>query len=179
YVSEQEYSKLFEADRFGISSTTSYLSTGEIRETASQYGTFGNFSYSFDTDFQYDSGLRPNDELTRSESYGQAKVQLSPEDSLFFQTKYQDTREGDLFQYYDQANAAPGFHFDELEQPSRALIGYHHEWSPGVHTLLLVGRLSDDISVSNLNSAANINAFLNTGAPNVSRTIIFGLQPNG
>ena len=179
YVSEQEYSKLFEADRLGITSTTTYLSTGEIRETASQYGLYGNVSYALDTDFQYDNGLRPNNEITRSESYAQAKVQLSPEDSIFLQTKYQDTRNGDLFQYYDQASAAPGYHARELEQPSRALLGYHHEWSPGIHTLLLVGRLSDDISVSNLNSTANTNAFLNTGMPNVSRTLIFALQPNG
>lgn len=179
YVSEQEYSKLFEADRLGISSTTTYLSTGEIRETASQYGLRGNVSYSFDTDFQYDNGLRPNNEITRSESYGQAKVQLSPEDSIFVQAKYQDTRNGDLFQYYDQANAAPGYHARELEQPSRALIGYHHEWAPGVHTLLLAGRLSDDITVSNLNSTANLNSFLNAGTPNVSRSYIFALQPNG
>src|SRR5207249_2444392 len=101
------------------------------------YGIFGNISYSFDTDFDYDNGLRPNNEITRSESYGQAKVQLSLDDSVFFQTKYQDTRNGDLFQYYDQDNAAPGYHARELEQPSRALIGYHHEWSPGIHTLVL------------------------------------------
>src|SRR5712691_2961854 len=71
FVSEQEYSKLFEADRFGISSATTYFSTGELRETASQFGIFGNISYSLDTEFQYDNGLRPNNEITRSESYGQ------------------------------------------------------------------------------------------------------------
>jgi tetratricopeptide (TPR) repeat protein len=179
YVSEQEYSKLFEADGLGISSTTTYLSTGDIRETASQFGLYENVSYSIDTDFQYDRGQRPNNEITRSESYGQAKVQLSPQDSIFIQTKYQDTRNGDVFQYYDQANAAPGYNAQELEQPSRALIGYHHEWSPGVHTLLLFGRLSDDITVSNLNTITNTDSFLNKGFPNVSRIDIFALSPTG
>jgi len=179
YVSEQEYSKLFEADGLGISSTTTYLGTGDVRETASQFGLFGNFSYSLDTDFQYDRGTRPNNEITRSESYAQAKYQLSPQDSVFFQTKYQDTSNGDVFQYYDQADAAPGYHARELEQPSRALLGYHHEWSPGVHTLALFGRLSDDITVTNLNSVANTNSFLATGFPNVSRIEIFALTPNG
>src|SRR5207253_752743 len=108
FVSEQEYSKLFEADRFGISSTSSYFSSGEIRETASQYGIFGNFSYSLDTDFQYDNGRRPNNEITRSESYGQVKMQLTPQDSIFLQTKYDDTRQGDLLQRYDQTEAAIG-----------------------------------------------------------------------
>jgi tetratricopeptide (TPR) repeat protein len=59
FVSEQEYSKLFEANRLGISSTSTYFSTGELRETASQFGIFGNISYSLDTEFQYDNGAGP------------------------------------------------------------------------------------------------------------------------
>ena len=180
YVSEQEYSKLFEANRFGISSTSNYFTTGEIRETASQYGIFGNVSYSLDTEFQYNNGLRPNNEITRSESYGQAKVQLSPQDTVFVQTKYQDTREGDLLQYYDQANAAPGVHFRELQQPAIILAGYHHEWAPGVHTLLLVGRLADDVSYSNLNTTRDVNAFAQSGLlPNINRSLVFVRDPSG
>ena len=172
YVSEQEYSKLFEADRFGISSATTYFSTGEIRETASQYGIFGNISYSLDTEFQYDNGRRPNNEITRSESYGQVKLQLTPQDTIFFQTKYQDVRQGDLIQYYDQRNAAPGLHFRELQQPAILLAGYHHEWAPGIHTLLLAGRLADEISFNDLNTDAEIASFFQTGRPNVSRSTI-------
>lgn len=175
FVSEQEYSKLFEADRFGISSTSTYFSTGELRETASQYGVFGNFSYSLDTEFQYDNGRRPNNEITRSESYGQFKVQLTPRDSIFFQTKYQDTRQGDLFQRYDQTQAEPGVHFRELQQPAIILVGYHHEWAPGMHTLLLAGRLADEISFSDLNRAADVNAFFDptvANPPNVSQSLI-------
>ena len=173
FVSEQEYSKLFEADRFGISSTSTYFSTGEIRETASQYGIFGNISYSLDTEFQYDNGRRPNNEITRSESYGQVKLQLTPQDTIFLQTKYQDTRQGDLVQYCDQRDAAPGEHFRELQQPAIILLGYHHEWAPGIHTLLLAGRLADEIFFSDLNSAADIAAFDQSGIrPNVSRSLI-------
>jgi tetratricopeptide (TPR) repeat protein len=180
YVSEQEYSKLFEANRFGISSTSNYFTTGEIRETASQYGIFGNISYSLDTEFQYNNGLRPNNEITRSESYGQAKVQLSLQDTVFVQTKYQDTREGDLLQYYDQSSAAPGVHFRELQQPAIILAGYHHEWAPGVDTLLLVGRLADDVSYSNLNRTADVNAFAQSGLlPNINRSLVFVRDPNG
>ncbi|MFZ3376444.1 MAG: TonB-dependent receptor, partial [Chthoniobacterales bacterium] len=183
YVSEQEYSKLFEADRFGISSTSSYFTTGEILETASQYGIFGNVSYSLDTEFQYNNGLRPNNEITRSESYGQFKLQLTLQDSIFFQTKYTDIREGDLFQYYDQSRFAPGLSFRELQQPGLILAGYHHEWAPGVHTLVLVGRLEDEIFFDNLNSKKDANAFFKSeqpgvpaalrGLPNVSRSLIF------
>jgi tetratricopeptide (TPR) repeat protein len=180
YVSEQEYSKLFEANRIGISSASTYLSTGEIRETASQFGIFNNFSYSLDTEFQYDPGTRANNEITRSESYGQVKVQVTPQDSVFFQTKYQDTRQGDLLQYYDQNNASPGVHFRELQQPAILLLGYHHEWAPGIHTLLLGARLADEISFSNLNRTADANAFVQSGLqPNVSRSLIVTRDANG
>src|SRR5438067_11410071 len=180
YVSEQEYSKMFEADRFGISSTTTYFGTGEIRETASQYGIFGNISYSLDSEFQYDNGRRPNNEITRSESYGQVKLQLTPQDTIFFQTKYQDVRQGDLLQYYDQRNAAPGLHFRELQQPAIILAGYHHEWAPGVHTLVLAGRLADEIFFSDHNKPADVNAFLQSGVrPNVSRSLIEVRNANG
>jgi tetratricopeptide (TPR) repeat protein/ferric-dicitrate binding protein FerR (iron transport regulator) len=180
YVSEQEYSKLFEANRLGISSTSTYLSSGAFRETASQFGILGNFSYSLDTEYQYDPGQRPNNEITRSESYAQAKVQITPRDSIFLQTKYQDTRQGDLIQRYDQRDFEPGAHFRELQQPAIILAGYHHEWAPGIHTLLLAGRLADEISFSDLNRAADVTEFERTGfRPNVSRSVVFTRGPTG
>jgi Flp pilus assembly protein TadD len=180
YVSEQEYSKLFEADRFGISSTTTYFTTGEIRETASQYGIFGNVSYSLDVEYQYDNGRRPNNEITRWESYGQVKLQLSLQDTVFLQTKYQDVRQGDLLQYYDQGNAAEGLDFRELQQPAIILAGYHRNWAPGLHTLVLVGRLADEIFFSDRNSPGEINSFLEGGAgANASRSLILIRNANG
>src|SRR5205814_729886 len=96
---------------------------------------------------------------------------LAPQDTIFFQTKYQDVRQGDLLQYYDQRNAAPGLHFRELQQPAIILAGYHHEWAPGVHTLVLAGRLADEIFFSDHNKPADINAFLQSGVRlNVSRS---------
>jgi outer membrane receptor protein involved in Fe transport len=190
YVSEQEYSKLFEANRFGISSTTDYFSTGEIREIASQYGIFGNVSYSLDTEFQYNNGLRPNNEITRSESYAEVKLQLTLQDSIFLQTKYTDIREGDLFQYYDQDSFAPGLHFRELQQPGLLLAGYHHQWAPGVHTLVLVGRLDDEIFFNDLNTQNNADAFVTAQnrlfmglpvalLPNVSSPLVILKDPSG
>ncbi len=187
FVSEQEYSKLFEANRLGISSTTTYLSTGELREIASQWGIYGNVSYSFDTEYQYNNGYRPNNEIRLSESYAQAKVQLTPQDSIFVQTKYQYGRQGDLLQYYDQSHAQPGVSFRELQQPAIILVGYHHEWGPGMHTLLLFGRLADDITFSDLNSDAELQeinrTYVETGRiivpPSVSQTIIIPRDPTG
>lgn len=172
FVSEQEYSKLFEADRFGISSTTTYFSSGEFRETASQFGQYRNFSYSLDTDFQYDNGRRPNNEITRSESYAQMKFQITPQDTLFLQTKYGDTRQGDLLQRYNQRDFDAGVDFRELQQPGLLLAGFHHQWAPGIHTLLLAGRLADEITFSDINPATSAGGTL-------SQSLIFTRRPDG
>jgi len=182
FVSEQEYSKLFEADGFGISSDTTYLSYGGVREIASQYGTFGNFSYSLDTDFQYDPGQRPNNEITRSETYAQMKYQFTPQDTLFLQTKYQDVRQGDLLQRYNQSDFSPGVDFRELQQPAIILAGFRHEWAPGVHTLLLAGRLADEITFSDRNRPEDRDEFFNTGGltpTGVSKSLVFTRDPAG
>ncbi len=176
FVSEQEYSKLFEADGFGISSETSYLSYGQVREVASLYGTFGNFSFSLDTDYFHDPGQRPNNEITRSETYAEVKYQFTPWDTVFLQTKYQDVQQGDLLQRYNQNDYEPGVNFQELQQPAIILAAYHHEWAPGVHTLLLAARLADEISFSNVNSDADRDEFFRTAGVSpagVSKSLIF------
>jgi hypothetical protein len=55
FVSQQEYSKLFEEDGLGFNSLFEYRSDGQLRETASQYGTKGNLSYALDTQYQYNT----------------------------------------------------------------------------------------------------------------------------
>ncbi len=142
-VSDQEYSKLFEGDRFGFSTNTVYLSTGQVRELGSQFGQFGNFSYAVDVDYESDRGTRPNNHLDRLEIYSQAKYQFGLQDSIFLQTKFQDNRNGDVFPYYDQNEANRSLTFREKQKPL-ALIGYHHQWGPGVDTLLLASRLVND-----------------------------------
>ncbi|MEO5720930.1 MAG: TonB-dependent receptor [Chthoniobacterales bacterium] len=180
FVSEQEYSKLFESDGFGFSSSTSYISGTEVQEMASQYGTFGNFSYSIDTDYFYDNGKRPNNEIKRSETYGQMKFQITPRDVLFLQTKYQDVRQDDLLQRYNQDDFSPGVNFREVQQPAILLAGFRHEWAPGVQTLLLAGRLADEITFRDVNSAADSAEFVRTGTrPNVSRSLIFTRNRTG
>lgn len=166
FVSEQEYSKMFEKDGLGISSITEYFSHGAVRQTGSQFGTFGNISYALDAEYHYDNGWRPNNELSRLETYATFKLQLGPQDTIFFQTKYQDFESGDLFQRYDQREvetttgivldpelgfilgtvpnrAAQTFEFRERQDPGLLLLGWHHEWNPGNHTMLLLGRLEN------------------------------------
>ncbi|HXU77594.1 MAG TPA: TonB-dependent receptor [Methylomirabilota bacterium] len=157
-ISQQEYSRLFASDRLGLSSFSEVRSDGQYRELASQFGTYHDFSYALDLDYQHNDGVRPNNELSRIEWYSTAKFQLTPDDSLLVLLKYQDYHSGDNFQYYDPSAVrrdletfgvtnAPivrtNFTFDEYQKPI-AVLGYHRQWAPGMHTLFLGGRLEND-----------------------------------
>jgi hypothetical protein len=108
-----------------------------------------------DLDSQFNSGTRPNNELSRVEVYGTVTQQLTPEDSLYVQTSFQDYRSGDNFQYYDPAQARPNFYYNEYQTPGARVAGYHHQWAPGSHTLALAGWLHNDQRIGD-QSATNL-----------------------
>ncbi len=144
HISQQEYTRLFEQNRSGLSMDRSYRSDGQFREIDAQFGNIGNTAWSIDLDCQYNKGVRPNNKLDRLEAYATIKQQLTPKDSILILAKYQDYHSGDNFQYYDwRTSVRTNFTFDEYQHPI-AIAGYHHEWSPGIHTLLLGGRLEND-----------------------------------
>ncbi len=146
-ISQEEYSRLFEQDRFGLDADSSYRSDGQFREMASQYGSQGATSYSLDLDYQHNAGIRPNNELSSIEWYSQIKQQLSPYDTVTLFTKYENYHSGDNFQYNNPTNASTTFHYDEHQDPL-LVATYHHEWGPGVHTILLAGRLPTEQQIS-------------------------------
>ena len=154
-LSQQEYSQLFAVNGFGLSSSSEYLSTGEFRQTLSQFGTFGGTSYAVDFEYQHNDGVRVNNGLDRTEVYARIKHQITPQDSLLLLAKYQNYDSGDNFQYYDAGSARPAFEYSETQEPM-LLAGWHHEWSPGVHTLFLGGRLVNDQQLSDTNAAQTI-----------------------
>jgi tetratricopeptide (TPR) repeat protein len=165
-VSQQEYSKLFERDRFGVSSSTEYLSRGDWLQTGSQFGTFGNSSYSFDVHYRSENGERPNQDLEALTWWAAFKQQLTPKDTVFFQTVYYDFKAGDVAQYYNQSEASATQRITEKQEPN-IFAGYHHQWSPGVHTLFLAGRLDDTFTRTD---PANPVRFLDkNGAGQVTR----------
>ena len=148
-LSQQEYSQMFAGKNFGASTTTEFTSDGQLRETASHFGMFGNTSYALDLEYQHNDGVRVNNGLDRLEFYSRLKQQITPEDSAFVLVKYQDYESGDNFQYYNPSSARPNFHFTETQTPL-LLAGWHHEWSPGNHTLFLGGRLINDQNLGDL-----------------------------
>jgi Tfp pilus assembly protein PilF len=152
-VTANEYSKLFESDGLGLANETSWRSDDQFRQLASQYGTFGNTAWALDLDYQHNAGVRPNNELDRLEWYTTIKQQLTPQDSVLLLAKYQDYHSGDNFQYYDPLDPTngfrPNFKFEEHQEPI-LIGGYQHEWSPGIRTLLLGGRLVNEQEFSDL-----------------------------
>ena len=150
--SQNEYARAFAQPRMGLNSTTEYFSDAqEVRQTASQFGYKDGTSYAFDLDYGYKRGNRVNNELSRVEWYSTVKLQLTPEDSVLVRVKYQDYESGDNFQRLDPATARPNLRFTETQEPI-LLVGYHHEWSPGVHTLALGGRFINEQAFTDLAS---------------------------
>lgn len=148
YVSEQEYSKFFERDGMGLTSKTEYASAGDWFEAASLHGQFGQTSFAVDTTYRNERGPRPNADLEETDVDVKFKAQVSKADTLFVQTSVSSRDAGDVSPLYSPSQAIAGFRVKETQEPL-LLGGYHHEWSPGQHTLLLVGRLDDTLSVTN------------------------------
>jgi len=146
-ISQQEYSKLFERDRLGLSSSTEYFSGGDWVQSASQFGTWKNSSYAFDVNYRSDNGQRPNNDVESLTWYTKFKQQITPQDTLFLQTIYYDFESGDVAQYYRQASASRTLRIGEQQEPL-LFIGYHREWNPGLHTLFLAGRLDDTFTLN-------------------------------
>ena len=159
YVSQQEYSKLFEQDGSSSSAIAEYRGNGELRATASQFGTSGNLGYAIDTEYLFNDGLRPNNRVAREEAFGTFKLQLGSQDTVLFQTKLGSLRTGDLYQRYDprdvsftrrsagrpiipvENRAALTSDYHEEQFPALLLLGWHHEWSASNHTLIIASRL--------------------------------------
>jgi Flp pilus assembly protein TadD len=150
YVSQQEYSRLFERDRLGLSSETDYSSRGSWQQQASQFGWFKDSAYAVDEFYKSANGQRPNNSLEQQAFSVQAKQQLTPQDSLYVQAIWSDYESGDVRQLYDPAQASPTLNVREKQEPN-LFVGYHREWWPGVHTLFLGGRLEDDFNLTDKN----------------------------
>ena len=175
-VSQQEYSRLFTANQIGLTSATEYRSDGQFHQQASQYATIGRLSYSLDLDYRHYDGTRPNNGLSRIEWFTQIKYQLTPKDSVFLLTEYRDYKSGDNFQYYNPSQAMPYYRYTESQTPN-ILGAYHREWSPGVHTLLLGGRLKNHQQFSDL--GVNSLILQTNGAGGVVGDFTLGLDASG
>jgi Tfp pilus assembly protein PilF len=147
-ISQQEYAPLFEHNRLGVSSSTEYLSRGAWTESAAQYGTLGNLGYDVEGYYRSDRGQRLNDDFEERQFVVGIKEQITARDTVYLQATGTKLENGDLTSYYNPDMATLGYRSKEDQMPLLG-VGYHHEWSPGVHTVFLAARLTDTMSYTN------------------------------
>ena len=151
-VSQHEYVRLFEQDRIRFGSLTEYGSRGDWLQSAVQNGRVGNSAYAAEMTYRTENGFRPNNDFEQLTLSLRWKQQLSQQDSVYLQTIYYDAKGGDVAPLYSPSMANTTLRIEEKQQPI-VLAGYHREWSPGVHTLVMAGRLQDTLQVTNGNLA--------------------------
>jgi len=165
FSSQRQYARLFGQNHLGLSSSTEYLSNGSWLQQSSQFGTYDDLSYAIDNEYSAQNGWRGNDRSEDNTTSAKAKVQITPQDSIFVEGIYYTSTFGDIGQYYNQYGTVPGvnptpsptFLGKEWQQPD-VFLGYHHEWAPGVHTLFLGGYLNDTLQYSDPNAIGLVAA---------------------
>ena len=144
-VSQQEYSKLFQRDRFGFTGTAEYWSRGDWVASGSQFGVFGGSSYAIDGQYRSEDGEWSNGDVEYWQVSARIKQQLGPADSVYLQSSFLDAEAGDVSQRYDPDNHSRTFRSKERQEPLLG-VGYQHEWSPSARTLFLAGWVRDRLS---------------------------------
>ena len=147
-VTQQEYTRLFERDRLGFSSSTEYLSRGAWNQYAAQYGTLHNSSYALEGNYLWDPGQHPNGGIETRQVSFKFKQMLTPRDGLLFQVQEFRKDSGDLSQRYDPSQSITGLRVREEQDPD-LLVGLDHRWSETQHTLLLASRFNDRTRLNN------------------------------
>lgn len=145
-VSQQEYSRFFAGNKLGFSSGTEYQSRGDWQQYGSFYGTEERTGFAVDALYHDLSGDAPNTDVRQFDLSAKIKQHLTDQDSVLLEAFYSDYESGDPRQYYNPTNASPTLHVTEKQAPN-VFAGYHREWSPGMHTLFLAGRLDDDFDL--------------------------------
>ena len=158
--SQQERMRFFDPPAAGVSSFTEYRSAGDWRQWLSVFGTVDHSSYALDTAFESEAGEDPNGHRERGDLSLQFKQGLGERDELYVQTAFASGQSGDVARHYDPADAKTGLTVTE-EQIPQIYLGWHRTWSPASHSLLLLSRLSDDLTLDD--TGAQVLALYQTG----------------
>ncbi len=145
-ISQQEHLRLFDQQLFGFSSTTEYRSSGDWLQSGSFFGQAGGFGYAVDGQYLGRNGAGPNQRSEETAFSVQAKEQVTASDSVYLQAGWMERTAGDGALHYDPNEIDRGLHVRETQAPV-LYAGWHHEWAPGSHTLLLAGRLDDELKI--------------------------------
>jgi len=147
-LSQQQHLQFFDPRPFGISSMTEYTSRGDWTQVSTLFGTVGGLGYAIDSQYESLNGQRPNNDSESRRFEVTLKQRVGADDEFYFQAGDSTSDAGDVANRYDPAAAVEGFRVHETQEPS-LYAGWHHTWSPGSHTLMLISRLTDHLSYTN------------------------------
>ena len=168
-ISQQEYSRLFERERLGLSSRTEYLSRGAWTQEGAQFGDFGRTSYALAGSYKTDPGDTPHGALEARQFTVRLKHLVTPDDGFYFEaTVFRQTQE-DRTQHYDPASASTNYHVT-LKQEPLILAGWDHRWEEGHHTLALAGYFNASLDRFNGHGAATLLSDTGSGIDGVVAT---------
>ena len=158
-TAQQPYTKLFDQNRVGVVSDTTYLSRGSWAERGAQFGTYDDFGcYEFAATYISDNGQRANNDNELKNLSLTLKYQITPQDSVFVDVAQLDVNSGDVNEYYNKKAASLSLRVDEPNNPS-AYFGYHHDWSPGSHTLFFGAYLDGQEKAKASNVAQSVASY--------------------
>lgn len=146
-VSQQEYLQFFQPRSFGVNTFSEYRSSGDRVLGATAFGSLPGMSYALDSRFQWHQGAVANDQLERKDITLSFKKAITLQDDLYLQIGTSQASMGDAARQYAPTDAKAGIRTEEEQLPN-VYAGYHHAWSPNSHTLLLVSRLDDTLTLT-------------------------------
>jgi tetratricopeptide (TPR) repeat protein len=141
-LSQQDRLQSFDPRPVGGSSFTEYRSTGDFDQALTLFGQVGGLSYAVDGEYSLWNDRRVNNDRKSTYVSTQLKQQIGESDSLYLQVSDGRGIGGDLARYYDPGSANALLRYKEAQEPG-VFLGWHHEWTPGSHTLLFASRLQD------------------------------------
>lgn len=144
----QEYTRLLDRDGLGLLSQTDYLSRGAWNQYAAQYGTFNNSGYALEALYRTDPGETPNRDTELRLFTAKFKQQITERDGLLVDVLHFRQEFEDPTDHYDPANAVPGYHGRDKQEPS-LLAGWDHRWENGQRTLVLASHLGNSRVIRN------------------------------
>ena len=144
----QPNTRLFDQNRVGVVSDTMYLDRGAWYQQGATFGVYDDFSYNVEAKYTSDPGQRPNNRIEERDINVSLKYQITSHDSLALTFDQLERDSGNTSLYYEQPKVDFKTEFNERQNPN-VFLGYHHDWSSGVHTLFqasyLNGALRADI----------------------------------
>lgn len=145
-LSQQERLRYLAPDVVGVSSETTYWSRGAWSQAGAVFGSVDRLDYAVDAAYVTDPGWRANQDAERLQFVASAKQAVSVDDRVYLRALWGESETGDVARYKDDGEANGAIRVRN-EQAPQMVVGWHHRWSPGHHTLILGSFASDRLTL--------------------------------